>query len=187
MFKNRLNVLLGVAMVLAILIAGTVLYFEELKPRLTAAEQQVQKYFTFQITCDIQVPIKAIFQSWEKDAFVYLIPCVMPPGTEVVQVSNGVPNLYPVPKPGLHFITVADSAPVSVFDWTHYWTEVQGLDLDVRENAERSQALKFFDFYGMQVFELYPKSDVNVKTLSFICHEELDTARMMVEYKCNSD
>lgn len=185
---TRLNIILGVAMLFLVAVVGSLYYFKEYKPVQTEAQKQVQTSFTFSLSCVVQEPLKGVYRPWLKEnAWTYEIPCVSK--NEAEAVSNGVENLLPKPGPGLHFITVADSALVSNIDWLKIWKENPDLDMSLESTVAMTQSLPSFDFRGMSVYELYLKPQYRNGRLlmNFVCHEEFDADSRLVKYLCSSD
>src|SRR3989304_6263309 len=137
MIKSRLTFWLGVALLTTLVTVGAIAYFKEIRPRQTMAQVEVQQSYTFAITCEVKDPIKAVQRPWllgvsGTNAWTYEIPCV---STELpVSIANGQPQMLPTAQPGLHFITVADSAAVSAVDWLYPWVNA-GLDMTLPQNA----------------------------------------------------
>ncbi len=120
--KNPLTTILGVGIVVSFLFVAVVVYVQDIKPRISAEQEAVQKSYTFTLLCKVMEPITGIFQQWligreGENAWVYVAACLVESPDDIEIISNGVTNLLPAPQTGLHFIVIADSAPVSVIDW----------------------------------------------------------------------
>jgi len=193
-----LNYALGGALILVAIIVGAIAYFKELKPRLTETQQVVERQFTFSLSCYVQEPIVGVYKRWLTSDFkkshpevnkfaqlwVYEIACVMPEDTEIRSVTTDITPMVNPPTPGLHFITVADTAPVAVMDWLY---QFQG-DGPQGEYFESYRRLVPHKFGPMEVYELYLRSQYQNGQLlmNFVCHEELDTSYKPF-YLCSSD
>lgn len=173
------GIAIGLLAVVAVIVAAVVLYFQELKPRLTAEQEQVSKSYTFTMLCRVQQPITGIFQGWligkpGANAWTYSFACLVESKDDIEIISNGVANLLPEPQPGLHFITIADSAPTSIIDWELEFRE-KGLPINDPNTIPPTKLTGYeFSHPNFRVYMLNLKPEFAGEKIKVLCREAID-------------
>ncbi len=173
------NVVVGILAIFAVIAVVVVLYFQELQPRLTAEQEQVNKSYTFTLLCKVQQPITGIYQGWlvgvsGANAWTYNFPCLVESTADIEIISNGVKNLLPEPHPGLHFLTIADSAPVSLIHWEREFLQ-KGYSVDDPSTIPPVKLTGYeFSHPNFRVYMLYLKPEFAGEKIKVLCREAID-------------